>query len=168
MEIFCISRICSDKKLTRLQENLQPGFMHKILRVIFVYFANIRRSREPRRDRRLYLDILSSDRKSDEIFIDSAVVELLRGELAMSCASRVQAAGAAVRNMGNYRCELEAVHESDRVLSAAFYSQRNDAAGAVGHILLRKVIVFVSLKSGVADGLDLRMSLQELCNGESV
>lgn len=44
MEIFCISRICSDKKLTRLQENLQPGFMHKILRVIFVYFANLRRS----------------------------------------------------------------------------------------------------------------------------
>ena len=81
---------------------------------------------------------------------------------------RVQTAGAAVRNMGDYRRELEAVHESDRVLSAAFYSQRNDAAGAVGHILLRKVIVFVALEAGIADGLDLRMRLQELCNGESV
>ena len=114
------------------------------------------------------IDILCSDRKSDKIFIDSAVVELLRGELAMSCARRVQTAGAAVRNMGDYRRELEAVHESDRVLSAAFYSQRNDAAGAVGHILLRKVIVFVALEAGIADGLNLRMSLQELCNGESV
>ena len=114
------------------------------------------------------IDILCSDRKSDKIFIDSAVVELLCGELAVGRASRVQAAGAAVRNMGDYRRELEAVHESDRVLSAAFYSQRNDAAGAVGHILLRKVIVFVALEAGIADRLDLRMSLQELCNGESV
>ena len=114
------------------------------------------------------IDILCSDRKSDKIFIDSAVVELLRGELAVGRARRVQTAGAAVRNMGDYRRELEAVHESDRVLSAAFYSQRNDAAGAVGHILLREVIVFVALEAGIADGLDLRMSLQEPCNGESV
>ena len=86
----------------------------------------------------------------------------------MGRASWVQAAGAAVRNMGDYRREFEAVHESDRVLSATLYSQRNDATGAVGHILLREVIVFVALKAGIADGLDLRMSLQELCNGESV
>lgn len=128
--------------------------------------SDVRESRVEIGDYIVY--ILCSDGESDKIFIDSAVVELLRGELAVGRARRVQTAGAAVRNMGDYRRELEAVHESDRVLSAAFYSQRNDAAGAVGHILLRKVIVFVALEAGIADGLDLRMSLQELCNGESV
>lgn len=67
MEIFCISRICSDKKLTRLQENLQSGFMHKILRVILsiLPISDVRESRVEIGD--YIIDILGSDGKSDKI-----------------------------------------------------------------------------------------------------
>ena len=93
--------------------------------------------------------ILRSDGEPDEIFVHSAVVKLLRGELAVSSARRVQAAGAAVRNVGDYRSQLEGVHKPDCVLSAALYPQRNNSASAVRHIFLSEVIILVSLESGV-------------------
>lgn len=47
-------------------------------------------------------NILNAYRESYEVFINSAILQFLRGKLTVGCACRVQAAGAAVGNMGNY------------------------------------------------------------------
>ena len=69
------------------------------------------------------LNVLDSDGETDKVLINSAVLKLLCGELTMCGACRVQTTGAAVGNVGDYRCKLETVHKSDGRLSSSVDSQ---------------------------------------------
>lgn len=69
------------------------------------------------------LNVLDSDGETDKVLINSAVLKLLCGKLTVCGACRVQAAGAAIGNVGDYRGKLETVHKSDGRLSASVDSQ---------------------------------------------
>ena len=63
--------------------------------------------------------------------------------------------------MGLDRGQLQVLHELLCCLAAAFDLKGNDAASAVGQILLCRLVVFISGQSGIADRGHLRVLRQE-------
>ena len=84
----------------------------------------------------------------------------------MAC--RVQEAGARVGNVGGDNHQLEAVHKLDGSVSAALDRKGEHAAGAVGQVLLRHLIVVVALEVGVVNPRHLVLRLEEPRDFESV
>ena len=104
------------------------------------------------------VDVLEADRQTDHAGVDARSDELLIGELTVGHACRMEHAGADVGNMYLTACELERVHELRRTLSAALDAERDDAAAAMGQILLGTLIIFVALQTRIGDGRYIRRS----------
>ena len=86
----------------------------------------------------------------------------------MSVARGMKQTGSRVGNMGGDNHQLEAVHKGDRLISAALDRERHYAAGAVGKVLLSKLVVFVALKARIMDPRDLVLRFEELSDFKRV
>ena len=80
----------------------------------------------------------------------------------MGVARGMEQACSRVGNVSRDRRELEAVHEPDRLISAALYGKRHYAAGAVGQVLFGKLVVLVALEVGIVDPRHLILLAEEL------
>ena len=58
-------------------------------------------------------------------------------------------AGTCIGNVSYDSCQLQRVHKLDRHLAAAFQSERDNAAGAVGHVLLCQCVILVVGQSAI-------------------
>ncbi len=90
-------------------------------------------------------------READKVGRHAGFAELLVGELAVGVACRVEHTCACVGYMGHDGYELKFVHEFDCFFACAFQSEGDYATSAVWHLLLGKVVVFVSFKTCIVD-----------------
>ena len=111
------------------------------------------------------LGILDTDGQTHHVRRDAGFDQLLIGELTMGRGRGMEHAGAGVGDMDDDLRELERFHKAYSALFAALEANRDNAAGAVGHILLRNVVILIGFQPRIIDGLDLVMVLKELGGG---
>ena len=83
-------------------------------------------------------------------------------------AGGVQHAGAGICHVGDDGDELQGIHEAHGGLAVALDSEGDDAAGAVGHVLLCQGVVLVGGQAAVVYPCHARIALQELCHALGV
>ena len=80
----------------------------------------------------------------------------------------MQAAGVGIGYVGLDGTQFQVLHEGLGRLPAAVKAEGNDAAGAVRHVLMGKIVIFVALQSGELHPLDLLVTLQIFRHGLGV
>ena len=75
---------------------------------------------------------------------------------------------ACVGHMGDDGDEFEFVHEFNGVLTCALQSERDHSAGAVGHLFLCQLIIFVAFEPCIVHPAHLRMLLEPLSHLQRV
>ena len=74
----------------------------------------------------------------------------------------MQDAGVGVRHMRRDHADLQVLHEGLGRCPSALDAEGDDAAGAVGHVFFRPLIVLVGRQAGIIDPGDLLVALQVL------
>ena len=106
--------------------------------------------------------------EADEVRADAGGSELFVVHLAVGGAGRMQATAACIGDVGLDGGDLQVLHEFFGRGSAALDAEADDAAGAVGQIFLREVVVLIAFQTRVGDPADALVGGERLGDGQTV
>ena len=105
------------------------------------------------------LRVLKTAAQADEVRADACGAELGVGHLAVRGAGGVQAAGAGVRDVGLDGGDAQVRHEIFGGFTPALHAEADNAAGAVGKVLLPESVVLVTRQTAILDPCHALVSL---------
>lgn len=114
------------------------------------------------------VDVLGSDRDTDEVLGDTRVLLLLVRELLVGRGPGVDREGLGVTNVGEVADELEGVDDLGAGGGAALDTDGEDTAVAAGEVLGGSLVRGVRGETGVRDPVDVLVLLEPLGEGEGV
>ena len=89
------------------------------------------------------VNIFNADREANEVGWHSGSLKLGVAHLPVGVAGGMKHAGAGIGDVGYDVNEFERVHEADGCVAVAFQSEGHDAAGTVGQVFERFLVVGV-------------------------
>lgn len=104
---------------------------------------------------------LDADRQPNQVRRDARVRLLLRGQLGVRRAGRMNDERLGVRHVGEQREQLQAVDRPLRRLESALQAEGEDRTGPFREILLRQGIITIALQRRVVDPGDVGMAVQK-------